>query len=53
MKLTDIYSGDRGDKYIEIDLKRTEIENLLKGRYPSCVATINNKKYTVSIGVSD
>ena len=42
---------DEDGNYIEIDLEKSEIENLSKGRYPSNTLIINGKNYTVSIGI--
>lgn len=44
---------NEGGNYIEIDLKKEEIENLIKGRYPSQIVFIDGKSYTVSVGVSE
>ena len=40
-----------GGNYIEIDLTKEEIDNLVKGRYPSGNVFIDGKAYTISVGV--
>lgn len=48
-----IIKHDKEDNYIEIDLTKEEIDNLLKGRYPSNRVLLSDRTYVISVGVKE
>lgn len=46
-----IKDSDEGN-YIVINLTKDEVENLVKGRYPSKDITIGDRIFTISVGVN-
>ena len=53
--ITRVKPGSDQDKsnYIEVDLTKAEMDNIVKGRYPSRNVIIEGKVYIVSVGLEN